>query len=145
MTVIEAVRTFIAACPLVEDELLHIDFLPPEAASYSVDVVPVSPVVKRYLDGSSVRQFLFVVATRTYYGSFVRQQLDNLAFFEDLADWIAAQDSAKNFPDLGPDKEARRLEVVTSGYVFAPDTETARYQIQCRLEYFQTKKELNNT
>ncbi len=137
MTIIEAVRTFIATCPLVQDELLHIDFLPPEAAAYSVDVIPVAPVVKRYLDGSSVRQFLFVVATRTYYGSFVRQQIDNLAFFEDFADWIAAQDHAKNFPSLGTGRQARRLEVTTSGYVFAPDTETARYQIQCRLEYYQ--------
>lgn len=137
MTLIEAVRAWIGTCPLVEGEKLLVDFLPAEAASYSVDVVPVTPVVRRYLDGSSIRQFLFIVATRTWYGNLVRQQIDNLAFFEDLADWIADQDNEKNYPNLGPGRQARSLEITTSGYVFAPGTETARYQIQCRLEYFQ--------
>ena len=137
MTIIEAVRAFLATCPLLEDGLLRVDFLPEEAASYSVDVTPVTPVVKRYMDGSSQRQFLFTLATRTYYGEFIRQQLDNLAFFEQFEEWVDAQDRARNFPDLGAGRQVRRLEVTTSGYVFAPDTETARYQIQCRMTYYQ--------
>ena len=137
MTIIESVREYLKACPLLEDGLLRVDFLPEEAATYSVDVTPVTPVVKRYMDGSSVRQFLFTLATRTYYGEFIRQQLDNLAFFDQFEEWIDEQNRAKALPDLGEGRQAQRLEVTTSGYVFAADTETARYQIQCRLTYFQ--------
>lgn len=137
MTVIEAVRDFLKECPLLTEGKLNVDFLPTEAATYSVDVTPVTPVLKNYIDGSSLRQFAFVFATRTYYGDFIRQQLDNLCFFEEFAEWLEAQSSARHFPNLGDGRIGRKLEVTTSGYVFKPETETARYQIQCKLTYLQ--------
>ena len=84
MTIIEAVRKYLEGCPLLNGGKLNVDFLPEEAATYSVNVVPVKPVVKAYLDGSSKRQFLFVFATRAYYGDHIRQQLDNLCLFDGL-------------------------------------------------------------
>lgn len=137
MTIIEAIRTYLETCPLLTGGKLNVDFLPPEATSYSVDVVPVNPIIKPYMDGSSQRQFLFVLATRAYYGEMIRQQIDNLCFFEEFGEWIDAQNRAQNFPNLGEKRTGRKLEVTTSGYVFAPDTDTARYQIQCKLSYFQ--------
>lgn len=137
MTIIEAVRKYLEGCPLLNGGKLNVDFLPEEAATYSVDVVPVKPVVKAYLDGSSKRQFLFVFATRAYYGNHIRQQLDNLCLFEAFEEWVDKQNRARNFPDLGDGRTVQKMEVTTSGYVFAPDTDTARYQIQCRLSYFQ--------
>ncbi len=88
MTIIEAVRKYLEGCPLLNGGKLNVDFLPEEAATYSVDVVPVKPVVKAYLDGSSKRQFLFVFATRAYYGDHIRQQLDNLCLFEAFEEWV---------------------------------------------------------
>lgn len=137
MTIIEAVRKYLEGCPLLNGGKLNVDFLPEEAATYSVDVVPVKPVVKAYMDGSSKRQFLFVFATRAYYGDHIRQQLDNLCLFEAFEEWIDKQNRARNFPDLGGGRTVQKMEVTTSGYVFAPDTDTARYQIQCKLSYFQ--------
>lgn len=137
MTIIESVQRFLLTCPQLSEGKLNVDFLPPEAAAYSVDVVPVNPVIKRYMDGATQRQFLFVLASRTYYGDMIRQQLNNLGFFEKFSDWLETQNRAKNYPDLGDNRTVRKLEVTTSGYVFAPETNTARYQIQCRLEYFQ--------
>ena len=137
MSIIEAVRKYLQTCPLLKGGTLNVDFLPPEAATYSVDVVPVKPVVKAYLDGSSERQFLFVFATRAYYGDHIRQQLDNLCLFEAFEEWLDRQNRTRSLPDLGDGRNASKLEVTTSGYVFAPDTDTARYQIQCRLSYFQ--------
>lgn len=74
MTIIEAVREWLRGCPLLSDGMLNVDFLPPEAASCSLDVTPVQPVVRTFIDGESERQFAFVLATRTYYGGLVRQQ-----------------------------------------------------------------------
>ena len=137
MTIIEAVRTFLKGCPILAGERLNVDFLPEEAVAYSVDAVPATPVVKQYIYGGSLRQFVFVFATRAWYGDHVRQQLDNLGLFESFADWLEAQSRARSFPDLGAGRTVKKLEVTTSGYVFAPDTDTARYQIQCKLSYFQ--------
>ena len=141
MTIIESVRQYLEGCPLLEGGRLNVDFLPPEASNYSVDVVPATPIIKQYLDGSSMRQFLFVFATRAYYGEHIRQQLDNLAFFEAFSEWVEDQNSKKIFPGLGPGRRPRKLEVTTSGYVFAVDTENARYQIQLKLTYFQTRRD----
>ena len=55
MSIIEAVRKYLQTCPLLKGGTLNVDFLPPEAATYSVDVVPVKPVLKAYMDGSSQR------------------------------------------------------------------------------------------
>lgn len=137
MTIIESVRNFLKDCPLLSDGKINVDFLPADAVAYSVDVTPITPVVKRYIDGSSLRQFAFVFATRTYYGDHLRQQIDNIGFFEAFAEWIEDQNRARKFPDLGEGRVVRSLEVTTSGYVFAPETDMARYQIQCRLTYFQ--------
>ncbi len=137
MTIVEAVRQFVGQYPGLKGGKLGVDFLPAEASNYSVDAVPTKTVVKRYRDGSSVRQFLFVLASRTYYGAHIRQQLDNLCFFETFAAWLDEKDSARSFPDLGGGRTAQKMEVVTSGYAFAPDAETARYQIQCKITYFQ--------
>lgn len=137
MTVTEAVGTFLQGCPLLAEGQLNIDFLPQDGKSYSLDVSPAAPVVRRYIYGDSLRQQVFVLATRAYYGPLIRQQLDNLEFFEQFSQWVEAQDRAGALPDLGDGRVARRLEVTTSGYVFAPDTDTARYQMQLRLTYWQ--------
>lgn len=137
MTIIEAVRQYLSTCPLLEGGKLNVDFLPDKASSYSVDVVPATQTVKQYMDGSSRRQFLFVLATRAFYGGQIRQQIDNLCFFEEFEQWLDAQDRARNFPDLGAGRTGLKLEVTTSGYVFANDSSTAQYRVQCRLTYFQ--------
>lgn len=137
MSIIEAVRDDLKACPILTGERLNVDFLPEEAVSFSVDVTPVNPVVKKYIDGGSLRQFSFVLASRALYGEELRQQLDNLGLFEDFSDWIEAQNRARRFPDLGTGRRVTRLEVTTSGYVFAPGVNAARYQIQCRMQYEQ--------
>lgn len=140
MTVIEAVRDWLKECPLLDGGKLNVDFLPAEEATYSVDVTPVPPVVKNYIDGTSLRQFAFTFSTRTYYGSLIRQQLDNLSFFEDFAEWLEEKNRKRDFPQLGEDRTGQKIEVTTSGYVFAQGTSTARYQIQCRLIYIQERK-----
>lgn len=64
------------------------DFLPEEAQSYSVEAVPAKEIVRSYVDGSTVRQFLFVVASREFFGDKIKQQLDNLSFYGDFSEWL---------------------------------------------------------
>lgn len=137
MTIIEAIREFLQSYPGLKGNKLNVDFLPPDAATYSVDVVPIKSVVKAYRGGTSKRQFAFVLAARSYWGPDFRQQVDNLGFFEAFEEWLDAQNRARNFPDLGEGRTGCKLEVTTSGYAFAPDTDLARYQIQCKITYFQ--------
>lgn len=137
MTMIESIRNYIKTFPGVTGERLNVDFLPEKAQKYSVDVVPVQSVVKWFVDGSSIRQFSFIVASRMFYGKEIRQQLDNLGFFEDFERWITENSRKGTFPTLTGGRVPRRMEVTTSGYVFMPGEDTARYQIQGRIVYYQ--------
>ncbi len=137
MTVIEAVRGWLKTCPLLEDERLNIDFLPIEAQSYSVEAVPGRGTIEKYMDGSAIKQFLFVIASREFSGDDLAQNADNLQFYEALADWVERQNHRpKHLPDLGEGRDARKIEVTTPGYLFYSDDQgTARYQIQMALTY----------
>lgn len=137
MTVIEAIRDFLKTCPLLGAGPIYVDYLPEDPVTFSVDTTPVAPVVKSYIDGASLRQFAFVLATRAYYGAEVRTQLDNLGLFEAFAGWIAEQERSGEYPELGPGRTVEKMEVTTSGYAFAPGVDAARYQIQCRILYRQ--------
>lgn len=137
MTVIESLREYIKLFPGVEGGKINVDFLPEEAQTYSVDVIPSTEIVKRYIDGSSIRQFLFVFASRGFYGPEIRQQLDNVGFYEEFSEWINTNSRKGIFPSLDGGREPRKIEITTSGYAFALGEDTARYQIQGRLEYFQ--------
>ena len=138
MTLIEALRSWLRTYPPLSKGRLAVDFLPKEARTWSVDSVPCKEEVRRYLDGSSLRQFLFVLASREFKGEDLGQNVDNLAFYEGFASWVLAQDRARRLPMLGEGRTARKIEVTTSGYPFQVDEHgTARYQIQLRLEYFQ--------
>ena len=143
MSIIEAVRSFLRTCPLLAGERLNVDFLPEEAKTYSIDVVPCRAILEEYIDGSSLRQFLFVISSREFHGQELKTNVGNLAFYEQLGDWMEAQSRATililDNSITGMTGHQDKIEVLTSGYALSSDAKTARYQIQCRLVYGQAE------
>lgn len=138
MTIIDALRAWLRTYPPLADGRLGVDFLPADAQTYSVDSVPGKEVVKRYLDGSALKQFDFVLSSRKFYGDQIAGNADNLAFYEGFSRWVAAQDRARRFPALDGGRTPRRIEVTTAGYPFlVSDDGLARYQIQLKFTYFE--------
>lgn len=58
-TVAEALREYILRFPELKDGCLLIDILGNEPVEYTIEPVPCDPVVKKYIDGSCMKQFLF--------------------------------------------------------------------------------------
>ena len=138
MTIIESVTKFIMSCPfLTELAKVNVDFLPADPDTYSVEEVPSETIRKRYLDGSSERQFLFTFAARLNYSDEVRNNIDNSGFFEDFEDWLEECTDEEFFPDLKEGLTPLKIEAISSGYLFdvSGDLSNSRYQIQCRLIY----------
>lgn len=132
---IECVRNFILTFPdLDENGCLYVDYLGDQAIEYSVETVPCDPVFKRYTDGGCMKQFLFLFASREYYSADVIQCIENLSFYEDFSSWINQKNRSGELPDLDG-RDPVSIEVLTGGYAFDADAETARYQIQLRLLY----------
>jgi hypothetical protein len=132
--IIDSVRTFILKFPQLKEGCLLVDGLGAEAIEYAVETVPCSPVYKQYTDGGSIRQFLFLFASRELYSEDVNQCIENMAFYEEFERWIEAQSRCGNLPELDG-RRALDLSVLTGGYAFDTDTGTARYQVQLRLLY----------
>lgn len=135
---IAEIKKLIETCPLLKDGKINVNYLGDDDLPYSIDAVPSNPVVKSYVDGSEVRQYLFIFASRELYTERIKDNADVAKFYEDFSNWIEEINNTGNIPiDLGDKYKALSIEVLTGGYLFNADETTARYQIQCRLTYYK--------
>ncbi|MBO5369894.1 MAG: hypothetical protein J6B23_04360 [Clostridia bacterium] len=136
----EAVKKYIETCPLITKSKINVNYLGEKPVKYSIDNVPVKPIVKQYTDGGTLRQYLFVFASREAYDENALENMNTAQFFEEFEAWIEAQNASKNFPVINnPKVKVTKIETLTSGYLFDSDSKTARFQIQCKITY---KKEV---
>lgn len=136
-SIIDALEKYFIGCELLKDGALRVDYLGEKPVEYTIEVLPCDPVVKRYLGGSTVRQYLFAFGSREFYSQERLQNIQNSAFYERLADWVETRSMPGILPELPDGMEAQQLEVVSSGYLFDGSMTNARYQIQLRLLYFK--------
>ena len=120
---------------------VNINYLEENTDTYSIEEVPVKPVVKKYINGDSIRQYAFIFTSREPYGADVLTNIDNSGFYEKLADEIENNNNNEIFPLLDDGLEPLKIEVTSTGYAFAVTEDTAQYQINLRLKYF--KKGMN--
>ncbi len=120
---------------------VNVNYLEPNADTYSIEEIPVEPIVKKYVNGDSIRQYSFIFTSREPYGADVLTNIDNSGFYEKLADEIERNNENEIFPLLDDGLEPLKIEVTSTGYAFAVTEDTAQFQIQLKLKYF--KKGMN--
>lgn len=118
---------------------VNVNYLEPNADTYSIEEVPVDPILKKYVNGDSIRQYAFIFTSREPYGVDVLTNIDNSGFYEKLADEIESNNDKEIFPSLDDDMECMEIKVTSTGYAFAVTEDTAQYQINLRLKYFKRK------
>lgn len=138
MTVIQHMAAYLQRFPRLAEERIDLDCLATEEGSFCLYSEPTETVIRRYLDGSSVRRKLFTFAGRRFYGTDLAVQAENAAIFEDLENWLLRQEQFSILPDLGDNRRARELTVFSSGApVYVDEDGTAQYQMQLQLIYLQ--------
>lgn len=135
MAIIDSLKAFFEECPLLENGRINVNYLGTKRADYSIESVPSDPVVKRYVDGASLRQYVFVFASREFYDEDQLQNMDTARFYEELGAWIEEKNSSGELPLLEDGCRALKLEVSAGGYILSAKAGTARFQLQCRLIY----------
>ena len=135
-TIIEAIRGYFLPCELLKNGKINVDFLG-DKPEYSIDPLPSDPLIKRYVDGGSVRQYQFAFTSKEYFDGDARTGMEHSGFYQNLADWIEANNKKGVIPNLKGKLTSLYIEIMTSGYLFDMDPEYGRYQIQCRLIYEQ--------
>lgn len=136
--IIDSLKKFMQKCPLLEEfnSAVGVDNLPERDDGFAIETVPCEPVKKRYISGDAIKQYMFNFTSKSSYGNDVRQNIENIGFYENFAKWLDECTAKKDFPELPEGMTAQKIVAVTTGYVFDTDVDTAKYMIQCRLEYY---------
>ena len=124
-------------CPLLKDGVFRVDALGVSGIEYTIETGTFEPVIQKYIDGSSIRQYQFYFGSREYYSMDRIQNIQNSAFYEELANWVDKQSKLGNLPELPEGMEADEMQVMSPGYIFDISMKNSRYQIPLRLIYFK--------
>lgn len=139
--IIDALRNYIRNCPHLDTFnnaiKVNVNYLEGNPDTYSIEEVPINPIVRKYVNGDSIRQYAFIFTSREPYGADVFQNIDNSGFYEKFADWIENNNDKEIFPLLDNGLEPLAIEVTSTGYAFAVTEDTAQFQIQLRLKYLK--------
>lgn len=136
-SIIEGLDEYFRACPLLQDGVFRVDALGNEPVQYAIETGITTPIIRTYLDGSSVRQYQFNFSSREFYSMDRVQAIQNSTFYEKMCDWVEEQSKAGNLPEMPEGCEAQALVVQTPGYMLDATLLNARYQIQLQLQYFK--------
>lgn len=142
MKIIESIRNYIGNldCMKTFENAINTNFLDGEVNSFSIEEIPCNPIVKKYTDGSTLRQFQFAFCSREPYGQEIIQQIENSSFYEDFSNEIESKNNQGILP-IGIDNiEPIGIEITSSAYVVATEEDTAMYQINLNFKYLKGVK-----
>ncbi len=141
--IIDSLRTYIRQCPYLDTFnnaiRVNVNYLEPSPDTYSIEEIPIDPILKKYINGDSIRQYAFIFTSREPYGADVLQNIDNSGFYENFASWVENNNDNGIFPILEDGLEPLEIKVTSTGYAFAVTEDTAQFQIQMRLKYLKKK------
>jgi len=142
MTIISALKTYLATYSgLTTGAPLWVDYLSAGVLGYSVMALPGTKKVETFIDDNrhytAEYPFAFQVMASTADDP---NRVANLGFFEAFSDWLDSQTEAGTLPTLGANQTAEKIEAVIGGYLLEQgQSETAVYQITCKLTYEQVQ------
>lgn len=137
-SLVESTRDYFLTCPVIDVfTRIGVDYLDADPTGYTIDSVPADPVIKKYMDGETLRQYVFVFGSKESYGPDIWKNLDNLGFYEKLVKWFENQTESNILPTLPAGLTAQSIEALSTPYLYDTSEDQARYQIQVRITYHQ--------
>lgn len=110
------------------------DFLEKEATTYTIEPVPVEPIIKNYADGGSLNQYVFNFSSREFYDNSKAQNIRNLDFYDRFKTQIEYNNSRGILPEIDG---IQSIECLTEGTIQDEENGTAKYAIQMRITYLK--------
>ena len=97
---IEKIREYLIENKIVDENCrVNVDFLGENPTEFAIVPISVNPIVKKYIDGSSLRQYQFQLISCNDYGADVMQNMANSKFYEDLYELIETNNDNGILPD----------------------------------------------
>ena len=141
-SLLKALRDYFLLCPLLSGKALGVDFPPPMASGFSIQGLEDACLLRRYWDGSSLRQLPFRILMRASFLEDTRQNLAVRQILDTLADWVEQQTRKGVFPQLPGGKKAQALSLERSPALGDQSSGSVCWSIQCRLTYYCIPQEI---
>ena len=131
---IEKIRDYFKENVTLAEEFdnILVDFLGEDATSYSIEPIPVEPVLRQYRDGGSLNQYVFQFGSREFYDNSVAQNINNLGFYEKFQEEIETNNKNGVLPEI---TGIQSIECLNNGTIQDVQSGTAKYVIQMRITY----------
>ena len=142
MSVATKVAEFIAGCPFLEEfeqmfPIVNVDLLGEDATAYSLELAPADPIVRRYTNGDTIRQMVFSLCSREWYGE--ESNKDTAEFYEKFSDWLDECTEQGRLPALSGNLTSKSIQATTGGYLYDNEGTQCQYRIQCRFLYYKRR------
>lgn len=143
MSVAGRVRDFIETCPFLKDfeeatfPVVNMNLLEDNPTMYSIEETPAEPIVKRFANGDTVRQYVFSLCSRELYG---RAENEKTAeFYEKFADWLEECTKEGQLPLLSGQLQSKSIRATTNGYLYDNQSKSCQFRIQCQFIYYKRR------
>ena len=94
----ELIGKFIETCPLLNKGKVNLDYIKEKPQSYSIDEIPVEPVLNYFRDGDRRLQIQFDFSIQANFS--ILENIKNSKFCDDFMKWIYEQDKNDNLPKI---------------------------------------------
>lgn len=136
-SIMEGLTDYFMGCPLLKDGVFRVNALGSDPVEYALESAITSPVIKTYVDGSSVCKYQFNFNSKEAYSMDRIMAIRNESFYEDFCNWVERQSLGGNLPEMPEGCEAQELTVLAPGFMLDASMVNAFYQVQLQLKYYK--------
>lgn len=136
---ITQIREFIKTLDIVDTfTRINVDYLGEKPTEYVIEPIPTERIIRRYVDGSTLNQYVFQFGSREYYSSDVVENMQKSEFyeqFEQCINWCNREGILPNIQGI------QSIQCLNVGAIQDTTNDTAKYTIQMRVTYFRKYNE----
>ena len=136
-SIMEGLTDYFLQCPLLKDGVFRVNALGSDPVEYELESAITSPILKKFIDGSSIRQYQFNFNSKEAYSMDRIMAIQSESFYENFCNWVEEQSLSGNLPEMPEGCEAQGLTVLAPGYMLDTSMVNAFYQVQLQLKYFK--------
>lgn len=136
---IEKIEEWLKGYEPLGQNWLYFNATPLNEGTTTLNTISGDLVVKRYVDGSKLKQFIASIDMVTPYDAQGTSDTNLLALKEvdSFSEWITQQIDTHNLPEIGDHKNFHKIEVLSRvpQLLVSADGNLAKYQFQIKFEY----------
>lgn len=114
------------------DYQINADMLSNDIDNYSLDKIPTSSEVERWISGIEIHRDVFSFRSRKAYSQDTINNLQNIGFFEIFEQVIKDNNRKGIMPDI---EGIESIECLNCGTMLSAETNTAEFDIQIQITY----------